>query len=97
MSGTERGDRENACAGVDTELCKPEERASRESIIRELMKMLSEGDPEAAEKAMREHIVSSRERTLARLEAYFETGKNKKLRYVRSAVGPLTDISLDSF
>jgi GntR family transcriptional regulator, rspAB operon transcriptional repressor len=63
----------------------------------ELMKMLSKGDPEAAEKAMREHIVSSRERTLARLEAYFETGKNKKLRYVRSAVGPLTDISLDSF
>jgi DNA-binding GntR family transcriptional regulator len=52
---------------------------------RELMKGLMKNDPPAAEKAMREHIVSSRERTLARLEAFFETRTKRSPRYVRSA------------
>jgi DNA-binding GntR family transcriptional regulator len=65
----------------------------------ELLRALSKGSAEAAEKAMREHIVSSLERTLARLEAYFETGKRRGVRYVRSTAGSESesDISLDSF
>lgn len=63
---------------------------------RELIKTLSKGDAGAAENAMREHIVSSRERTLARLEAYFATGR-KSRRYPRSVGSHVSDISLDSF
>jgi DNA-binding GntR family transcriptional regulator len=51
----------------------------------ELMKGLSKNDPLAAEIAMREHIVSSRERALARLEAYFEAGSKRSPHYIRSA------------
>ena len=47
-------------------------------------KILIAGDPIAASEAMRDHIVSSRERTLARLEPYFEMGRQKGATYPRT-------------
>ena len=53
----------------------------------QLAKILTAGDPVAAAEAMRDHIVSSMERTLARLEPYFEMGKHKGATYTRPRRG----------
>jgi len=51
---------------------------------RQLAKVLNAGDPVAASEAMRDHIVSSMERTLARLEPWFEMGRQQGARYTRT-------------
>ena len=53
----------------------------------DLLQSLSTGDPAVAEKGMRDHIVSSRERTLARLAQYFESDKKRSPRYLRGTSG----------
>jgi len=49
-----------------------------------LVAALSNDSPAAAAEAMREHIVGSMERTVARLASYFASGKERSARYVRS-------------
>jgi len=50
----------------------------------QLMKALSAGDPALAAEAMRDHIVTSMERALARLEPYFEIGRQNGSKYTRT-------------
>lgn len=50
----------------------------------QLVKALSNGAADEAASAMRNHIVSSMERTIARLDSYFALGKKQGTRYVRS-------------
>ncbi len=49
----------------------------------QLALVLAGGDPMKAAEAMRDHIVSSMERTLARLEPWFELGRQKGSKYTR--------------
>ena len=49
-----------------------------------LVEVLSNGSPAAAAEAMREHIIGSLERTVARLESFFAICKKQGTRYVRS-------------
>lgn len=51
----------------------------------DLIAALSKGDKEIAAEAMRDHIVGSMERTLARLEPYFRLGDGHGTRYSRAA------------
>jgi DNA-binding GntR family transcriptional regulator len=48
-----------------------------------LVAVLTSGTPAAAAEAMRHHIVSSMERTIARLESFFALGKKQGARYER--------------
>lgn len=61
-------------------------KGARRRHHQELLKALAKSDPDAAEKAMRDHIVSSRERTLARLAAYFEENHENPAPFARAGV-----------
>ena len=50
----------------------------------QLVEVLSNGSPAAAADAMRDHIKSSMERTIALLDSYFALGKKQGARFVRS-------------
>ena len=59
----------------------------------DLLEVLVGSDPTAAAEAMREHIQSSRERTIERLEPYFRMRKKHAATYSRAAK---SDLALDT-
>jgi DNA-binding GntR family transcriptional regulator len=78
---------EKTHALASTWLCvrqTPSKGGARRRRHQQLAKVLTAGDPVAAAEAMRDHIVSSMERTLARLEPYFEMGRQKGTKYQRT-------------
>jgi GntR family transcriptional repressor for pyruvate dehydrogenase complex len=51
---------------------------------RQLLAALARRDPARAAEAMRRHILGSKQRSLARLEPYFQAGNNRKPTFSRS-------------
>src|ERR1700730_13041216 len=66
-----------------TWLCGSRVNPSLGRLHQDLMEVLVKGDPDAAEAAMREHVMGSMQRALERLEPYFKAYKSQQETYSR--------------
>jgi len=66
------------CVGQETRPGRPARRHQQ------LLAVLGRGDPARAAEAMRQHIVGSKQRSLTRLEPYFQAGDNGKPTFSRT-------------